>query len=174
MLWGAKSFTGDISKWDVSRVTNMHSMFWNAASFNGDLSKWDVSSVTHMGNMFEHAKLFNGDISKWDVSSVVDMDSMFWDATSFTRSLCGAAWVESRAIQPNMFEGSSGSISSTACTTTPTFLPESKEELKSAIDACLKSSPAGECSDQYGPIGDWDVSRVTDMSNLFSGATAFN
>ena len=39
-------FNNDISKWAVSRATDMGSMFNGAASFNGDISKWDVSSVT--------------------------------------------------------------------------------------------------------------------------------
>ena len=42
------SFNGDLSNWDVSNVTDMHSMFCEAESFNGDLSNWDVSNVTDM------------------------------------------------------------------------------------------------------------------------------
>merc|ERR1712032_124897 len=80
---GADKFNGDISKWDVSRVTNMWSMFYSASSFNGDLSKWDVSSVTDMGGMFCSAASFNGDLSKWDVSSVTDMNIVFAFASSF-------------------------------------------------------------------------------------------
>ena len=48
-------FNGDISKWDVSRVTNMDNMFYQASLFNADLSKWDVSRVTNMGRMFAFA-----------------------------------------------------------------------------------------------------------------------
>merc|ERR1719362_1871832 len=75
-----------------------------------------------------------------------------------------------------MFEGSSGSISRTVCTaTTSAFSPKSKEELKDAVDAYLKLSPKGDCSDcPHGPIGEWDVSRVTDMSGLFFRGTSFN
>jgi surface protein len=39
------AFNGDISKWDVSKVTLMTSMFTGTTSFNGDVSKWDVSGV---------------------------------------------------------------------------------------------------------------------------------
>ena len=36
-------------------------------------------------------------------------------------------------------------------------------------------SPVGDCAkSQHGPIGLWDVSRVTDMSYLFRGAERFN
>ena len=51
----------------------------------------------------------------------------------------------------------------------------SKAELKSAVHACLRMSQKGGYS--YGPhgaIGEWDVSRVTDMSGMFSGANSFD
>ena len=69
--------------------------------------------------MFRQATSFNGDISKWDVSSVSNMDHMFWEAASFNQKLCGAAWVHSEAVTTHMFEGSSGSVSRTVCTSTP-------------------------------------------------------
>merc|ERR1719353_1812646 len=104
------------------------------------------------------------------------MDSMFRGAMSFTRKLCGSAWVHSQARKTVMFEGSSGSISRTVCTTTTSaFSPQSKEELKDAIAAYLKLSPKGECTDcVHGPIAKWDVSRVKDMSGMFQNAKAFS
>merc|ERR1719326_1443837 len=93
----------------------MSSMFSDANAFNGDISKWDVSSVTDMTAMFQDAESFNIDLSKWDVSKVTDfyMDFMFSDATSFNQNLCGAAWVASKANKDGMFDGSPGSISLT-------------------------------------------------------------
>ena len=41
-------------------------------AFNKDLSKWDVSAVTDMRNMFSDASAFNQDLSKWDVSAVTN------------------------------------------------------------------------------------------------------
>jgi surface protein len=50
----------------------------------------------------------------------------------------------------------------------------SKTELKNAINACLKL-PTGDCSDgPDGAIGEWDISRVTDMSRMFSDANSFH
>ena len=74
MFWGSK-FNRDISKWDVSNVTNMEFMF-ASSKFNGDISNWDVRNVEHMRGMFASSE-FNGDISKWDVSNVEDMSFMF-------------------------------------------------------------------------------------------------
>merc|ERR1719506_2313514 len=72
-----------------------------------------------------------------------------------------------------MFTGSAGSISQTACTTATGF--SSREELKGAVDACLNLSPKGDCSNgPHGPIAEWDVSRVTDISGAFANANSFN
>ena len=81
-------------------------MFSGARSFNGDISKWDVSSVSSMPGMFWGATSFNCDISKWDVSRVTNMDHMFWGAVSFKHNLCGPAWFYSKASKTNMFPNS--------------------------------------------------------------------
>jgi len=71
--------------WDVSKVTNMNSMFDTAPKFNGDLSKWNVCKATKMSNMFFGASSFNGDLSKWNVSEGTTIGGMFWGAPC---SLC--------------------------------------------------------------------------------------
>ena len=143
MFYGAASFNTDLSKWDVSTVTDMHSMFCGA-SFRGDISKWDVSRVDDMHGMFKGAKSFKSDISNWDVSRVTDLDKMFYGATSFTQQLCGSAWVNSQASKQSMFTGSSGSISPmcTITTASSVFSPQSREELRDAVDANFVCNPA--------------------------------
>ena len=69
------SFNGDISKWNVSKVQDMREMFYNS-EFSGDISGWDVSNVTDMGCMFKHSA-FNGDISAWNTGRVIKMSYMF-------------------------------------------------------------------------------------------------
>ena len=51
-------------------------MFRSCTKFNADISKWDVSSVTDMSTMF-YASYFNGDLSDWDVSSVRTLENTF-------------------------------------------------------------------------------------------------
>ena len=183
MFWAAPSFNSDISKWDVSSVTEMTNMF-ASTNFNGDISEWDVSSVTKMNQMFNSATSFNSDISKWDVSRVADMSQMSMGATSFNHELCGATWVHSTATKELMFEGSSGSILQTSCALTspvpvkmkisPVFTPRSKSELKGAMKVCLKLSRTGRCSPgPSGPINEWDVSMITNMTHIFA-STKFN
>ena len=67
MFRDADSFNQDISKWNVSQVTTMASMFYGSKAiiFNQDISKWDVSQVIDMEKMFHAAKAFNQDISTW-------------------------------------------------------------------------------------------------------------
>ena len=72
-------FNGDISKWDVSNVTNMRYMFNGCSKFNQDISDWNVSNVTDMYNMFGRCKSFNQDISNWDVSNVKYANNVFND-----------------------------------------------------------------------------------------------
>jgi surface protein len=129
-------FNADLSKWDVSRVTTMKHMFYYASSFKADLSKWKVSQVLDMRGMFHLASLFNTDLSKWDVSRVIDMRWMFAYANSFQQTLCGAAWVKSKASKVDMFTHSLGSISDTVCV----FSPQSRDELKRAVDDCQSDS----------------------------------
>ena len=54
MFSWATSFNGDISKWDVSRVTNMDNMFQEAVSFDRRLcgAAWVRSTASQIG-MFE-------------------------------------------------------------------------------------------------------------------------
>ena len=86
-----------ISNWNVSRVS------------------WDVSRVTDMASMFNEARSFNMDISNWDVSRVTNMHRMFYNAKSFDQILCGEAWVHSKALQRDMFTRSPGSVSKIIC-----------------------------------------------------------
>eukprot|EP00949_MAST-11_sp_MAST-11-sp1_P005367 g5367.t1 len=77
MFQSAKTFNSDVSKWDVSKVSTISYMFQSAKTFNGDVSKWDVSKVSTMQGTFDNAHRFNSDVSKWDVSKVSTMSYMF-------------------------------------------------------------------------------------------------
>ena len=58
-------FAGDISKWNVSKVTNMWVIF-KGSQFTGDLNKWKVSDGTDMEDAFMDSALEKiGKIPKW-------------------------------------------------------------------------------------------------------------
>jgi len=66
----------NISKWDVSNVTNMSGIFSNMATFNEDITGWDVSKVDNMTNMFNGATNFSQNISNWRPTSGCDFTNM--------------------------------------------------------------------------------------------------
>jgi len=80
-------FLQNLNSWDVSKVTDMSSMFYQNLVFNGDISGWDVSSVKTMSSMFAYATAFNQDISGWTTSSLTNMYNMFTQASSFNQNI---------------------------------------------------------------------------------------
>lgn len=73
-----KDLNPDISKWNVSNVTNMSGLFYECKSFNCDLSEWDVSNVWTMNYMFYKCKSFDQYLSNWNVEKVEHHDMMFY------------------------------------------------------------------------------------------------
>src|SRR5574344_715054 len=58
----------NLSKLDVSKISNIFSY----SNFDGDISQWNVSKVTDMHAMFYQSKNFNQPIENWDTSNVTD------------------------------------------------------------------------------------------------------
>ena len=54
----SRTFTSDLSGWDVGRVERMDRMFDGASAFTSDLSGWDVGRVQSMCRMFDGASAF--------------------------------------------------------------------------------------------------------------------
>jgi surface protein len=98
---------GSIEDWDVSKITNMNSLFSGKTSFDNDLSKWNTSAVTRMASskcsrflspslwprrLFRCGVLLNGQLEVRRVTSltrfcslcvcvcVVDLVLLFFDA----------------------------------------------------------------------------------------------
>lgn len=154
-----ESFTGIISGWDVSSVTNMSDMFLGAYSFNQDLSKWDVSSVTDMEGLFTSAETFNGNISTWDVSNVTNMKQIFFSAKVFNRDISG--WdVGSVTDMSYMFDKASSFNQNIS------FWDVNKvTNMRSMFNSAKVFNQ---------DISNWDVGSITDMSFMFFGAKVFN
>ena len=55
----------------------MGSMFYGATSFNGDLSRWEVGQVKHMESMFEGATSFTYQLGGAWSTSTADQGYMF-------------------------------------------------------------------------------------------------
>ena len=69
-------FNGDISKWDVSNVTNMSGMF-RESQFTGDISEWNVSKVTDMSEMFLDSQFNKFNIRNWNIRPDCNTKDMF-------------------------------------------------------------------------------------------------
>ena len=134
MFSNARSFNQDIGGWDVSKVRDMSNMFFAASTFNQDIGGWNVSSVTSMRSMFLSASAFNQDISGWNVSKVRNMSHMFFSAASFNKDIGG--WNMSSVTSMRSMFSNARSFNQ--------------------------------------DIGGWNVSSVTSMRSMFWNASAFN
>lgn len=67
----------DISRWNVSQVTDMTAMFFKCEEFNCDISHWDVSNVEATSGMFYKCKKFSYDLSKWKPTKLRYCKEMF-------------------------------------------------------------------------------------------------
>ena len=75
----------DISKWNMSNVTDTRGMFYDCKNFDCDLSEWDISNVKNMNIMFSGCENFKGEgLENWDVSHVENMNGMFRGCIQFT------------------------------------------------------------------------------------------
>ena len=76
-----------IENWDVSNVENMQDMFYKCELFNQDISKWNMSKVTNISGMFYRCYEFNKPLNNWDVSSVENMQDMFRSCEKFNQDI---------------------------------------------------------------------------------------
>lgn len=87
MFQNASSFNQPLNDWNMSKVENIHGMFLKATDFNQSLDRWDTSNITNMTSAFSLASDFNGDITTWNVTKVTEMTYLLNGATSFNHDL---------------------------------------------------------------------------------------
>ena len=151
---------GEMNDWDVSSVTDMSNLFDPQIIVfdpNSGSSIHDPYSAM-MGCRQEH-KQPNAripDISSWDVSKVTDMSNMFKGAQFDDGDWINAWDISNKKVQ-GMFDGSNFNkdISNWKFPT----------DLSRMFDGARSFNQ---------PIGNWDVSQVTNMEAMFSSASAFN
>ena len=98
MLYNCKYLKSlDLSNFNTSNVTNMSDMFFGCSSLTSlDLSDFNTSNVTNMSGMFNScSSLTSLDLSGWDTSKVTDMSSTFKNCSSLT-SLDLSGWDTSK------------------------------------------------------------------------------
>lgn len=190
-------FNQPLNSWDVSNVTNMSGMFNLSPSFNQPLNSWNVGNVTIMSSMFRGAILFNQDIGSWDVSGVTNMFLMFQGGlpTPHTFNNGGSpsisAWTTSSVTNmygmfngANMFNQDIGSWDVSNVTAFDgMFLTGgvfNNGGSPSISGWTINTSTNVSMFIMFGfssfnqPIGSWNVSKVTNMSEMFRSNFAFN
>ena len=195
MFTGARVFNQDISRWDVSKVTNMRGMFSSTQDFNQNISKWNVSKVTLMALMFKGTQNFVGDLSAWRPESVRTMTELFWNSEyeKGVRSLELSAW---GVVMPKPLSNIKMIKMFSNCDSRPYWYQEpdccdgktskgyrfaDKPELEEAIAEWVNNETTAreiytrtENGKTYNDINTWDISKITDLSNLFSNFADFD
>ncbi len=173
MFKGSK-FNGDISNWNTSKVVDMSKMFVKS-QFIKDISQWDVSKVSNMKQMFKSSK-FNGDISQWNMSNVVDVDSMF-EESEFNKDI-GNWKLPKVTSMKRMFEGSkfNGDISQwdvSKITNMSRMFQNSNfnSDINSwNVSSVININKMFSLSKFNSDVSNWDVSRVKKMKDVFKGS----
>ena len=202
MFWDANAFNQDVDTktvnvglpneyvaWDVSNVTNMEYVFYDANLFNQPLGNWNTSNVTTMGWMFLRAYAFNQpSINNWDTSKVTNMTQMFKD-TAFNHPLNN--WNTGNVLRmDNMFENVTefdqeiGMWDVSSVNNIESMFQNAQSFNNGGSDS-IKNWDITNCKDRLfdifrgaisfnQPIGSWDMSNITSLSNMLNGATSFN
>eukprot|EP00939_MAST-03C_sp_MAST-3C-sp1_P005231 g5231.t1 len=129
-----------------------------------------IAKVTYMGAMFHNASKINFDLSDWNTGNVQSMSLMFDGADALTdcfKNLLSTQWSKVWDTQ-TYGEFPYASWESLTCH----CVPQNRFELLDSVHTWLLSSDAIE--NKCGPISEWDVSNVTNMSSLLKDASTFN
>lgn len=68
----------------------MKDLFSRMENFNGDITRWEVSKVTDMDHMLHSALAFNQPMGSWGVSRMSSLMGMSGEARSFSAPLLGS------------------------------------------------------------------------------------
>lgn len=190
---------GHISRWNISRVTSLENLFLGNTEFNEDISRWNTYKVKNMNGTFYEAANFNQNIrtneinsgqynqyTAWDVSKVTTADCMFgysgfnqdisnWNIQNIkekTNILDLAFNLDDKNIlfenirSPNVDEDGDPINSK---------IYLNNETIRDAVNLWYNDPNHDRFTNRdnenyIGPIEEWEVELVTDMSYLFSNA----
>ena len=177
MCFANTRFNSDVSEWDTSRVKSLHGIFANNSRFNKDLSGWNVAKVTDFSEAFQRASSFKLKSvldSSWGAQSKSHYDPQrMYKGTCAEDDSCGTC-------SKKNLEGDSvvcGSLqefvgADTPCEMCTNFgsecchpFPLLNDNIHLAVSTFLEDQQRAQS--MYGPIEEWDTSRVTSMSKLF-------
>ena len=184
---------GQIGRWNVGNVQEMNDMFAQAGlAGNLDLSKWNVSKVTNMhGFMYDARYLQNiGNLANWNTANMTDMSQMFnsmWNL-QYLGDLTNWNTAKVRSMQ-GMFYGdgavtSIGSLKTwqTGNVTDMSYMFADMKKLTTALDLSnwnthnvtdMGAMFSGVSSlTNIGDLSNWNTHNVTDMGAMFYGVSS--
>jgi surface protein len=202
MFNGASAFNQDISTWNTSNVTSMFGMFSNTTVFNQNIGSWITTNVTNMSQMFLGASAFNQNISSWNVSNVTNMSQMFSGTSAFNNGGVALSWTTGTGTSnvtnmANMFNNAAvfnqnlNSLNLSNVTNVSFMFYVALAFNNGGGTAPLTWTTIGTAPNNVNMtymfagasafnqnISSWNMSRVTNMQNMFEGPStgpiAFN
>ena len=159
MFDNCSAFNQPLNNWDVSQVTNMSNMFFECSAFNQPLEKWTVSQVTNMSNMFFECSAFNQPLNNWDVSRVTNMNGMFYNCRTFNQPL--GEWDVSKVTDMGAMFADCRAFNQPL----EKWVVSKVTKMRGMFYRCSAFNQ---------PLNNWNVSQVTDMLAMFYNCSAFN
>jgi len=188
--------SSSISGWNTSNVTAMRQMFIRYRDFNQPIGTWDVSNVTTFFRMFERSQSndqFNQDLGNWNINTGVgvnvSMEEMFADMDNFNNggSPSISGWNTSRVNnmssmfsfcdvfnQPIGTWDLSNVTSINGMFNGATNFNQPLSGWGSTLTGVTSLQSLFDRSAFDQDIGNWDVSRVEDISFMFDNNNVFN
>ncbi|OEJ15224.1 hypothetical protein BFL38_13010 [Brachyspira hampsonii] len=179
------SFNQPLDKWDTSNVTNMSGMFSLAKTFNQNINNWNVSKVEDMSYMFNACDSFNQPLNDWDVSNVKTMEAMFHSAISFNQPL--DKWNTSKVEnmhdmfcrckqfnQPlNSWNVSNVKTMESMFYSADSFNQPLDKWNTKKLSKMYSMFKYTDRYDSYDSLANWDLSKVSDISDFCSNYERF-
>ena len=169
---------------NLSSVTSTNRMFYGSGLITGGtgMNTWDMSTILSTDEMFQEASTFNGNISGWNVENVTTMEGMFKKASAFNGDL--ANWnvssvitMESMFQEANLFNGNISNWTTSALTKTKLMFSEAdsfRQDLFWDMSNVTDMSEMFYDSGYNGNVTTWDTGSVTNMSRVFYSCFDFN
>ena len=145
-----------VNEWNTITINNFNGIFSGCTLFNQDLGNWKVDNATNLQDMFSFAPEFNNggtsSLNNWDVSKVTTFTNMFRQAANTTNKF-------NNGFAPGVENKLTWNINTIASSISMSTMFQSCSSFNSNLGT--GSTP-------------WNVSKVTDFSNMFYLCSEFN
>ena len=196
MFQTTTAFNGNISDWDISKVTNISYMFKSATAFNQNISGWNVSNVSNLTQYGNNASLMPTEFRNSDLYGYFQYPL----ANSTALGSAINAWISNSSTAEQTYGNPSNWDVSKVTDMSGLFEDVTFSEdisnwdvsnvtnMQDMFENCMfngdisnwNTSKVSNTQDMFkdsifnGDISNWDVSKVTNMESMFLANTSFN